>query len=255
MADISPQLIDEIKSQFNALLQDDKQLKGLEEILKSGQSTYEDADHYAERIGELMGGAMQKTLSGDVLPDGKMYYNIADKVLNQTMADSHKVASDFVSETQTALNHRANLNMKGVKVPIHQDRIDGMVQHLADAESFDDTVAEWLRVAQVTYHKAIVTDSVKHNAEMHYEAGLNPKIKRRWFGGCDWCRALAGTYDYPDGVPDDVYRRHGNCHCIVEYFPGNGRRQDVHTKKWKERHTDEVNERIKKSQEPIGKKM
>ena len=49
---------------------------------------------------------------------------------------------------------------------------------------------------------------------------------------CKRCSSLAGVYEYPD-VPEDVYRRHENCRCTVEYDPGDGKKlQNVHTKKW-----------------------
>lgn len=61
---------------------------------------------------------------------------------------------------------------------------------------------------------------------------LRPKIIRKEKGNCsDWCKAVVGTYDYPD-VPKDVYRRNRYCRCTVEYDPGDGKRRDVHTKKW-----------------------
>ena len=51
-------------------------------------------------------------------------------------------------------------------------------------------------------------------------------------GCCDWCRSLAGTYSYPN-VPPDVYKRHRNCRCTVDYYPtGKGKRQDVWSKEW-----------------------
>ncbi|WP_205422898.1 hypothetical protein [Granulicatella sp. zg-ZJ] len=61
--------------------------------------------------------------------------------------------------------------------------------------------------------------------------GLSPKIIRTHTGNCcDWCRNLAGVYDYPK-VPKDVYRRHGNCRCTVDYKPGDGKKQNVWSKK------------------------
>ena len=39
----------------------------------------------------------------------------------------------------------------------------------------------------------------------------------------------AVKYAYPDDVPQDVYKRHDNCKCTVEYVT-NGRKQNVHTK-------------------------
>lgn len=51
---------------------------------------------------------------------------------------------------------------------------------------------------------------------------------------CEWCRNLAGSYTYPDGVPHDVYRRHQRCRCAVDYNPGNGKNQNVHSKQWRD---------------------
>ena len=60
------------------------------------------------------------------------------------------------------------------------------------------------------------------------------KIVRKIAGNCcDWCKSLAGTYSYPNNVPNDVYRRHQRCRCTVDYMPGDGKIQNVHTKQWK----------------------
>ncbi|CAG7589950.1 hypothetical protein PEPTYR26121_01104 [Peptoniphilus tyrrelliae] len=56
-------------------------------------------------------------------------------------------------------------------------------------------------------------------------------------------------YEYPD-VPKDVYRRHQRCKCTVDYLPGDGRKQDVHTKKWIDADkNDEIQKRIKSSED------
>lgn len=66
------------------------------------------------------------------------------------------------------------------------------------------------------------------------KAGLQPRIIRKATGTCcEWCKNLAGTYDYPV-ENEDVYRRHERCRCTVDYDPGGAKRfQDVHTKEWK----------------------
>lgn len=53
---------------------------------------------------------------------------------------------------------------------------------------------------------------------------------------CNWCKNLAGTYEYPDNVPKDVYRRHENCRCQVTYDPKDGSHkvQDFYSKKMEE---------------------
>ncbi|MBO4861480.1 MAG: hypothetical protein J5535_01100, partial [Firmicutes bacterium] len=82
------------------------------------------------------------------------------------------------------------------------------------------------------------------NADFHYKTGLSPKIVRTAEAKCcDWCASLEGEYDYP--LEDtEVYRRHDNCRCIVEYKPGDGRKQDVHTKQWE---NDERDDRVERA--------
>ena len=51
---------------------------------------------------------------------------------------------------------------------------------------------------------------------------------------CKWCGRLVGTYDYATvrNTGNDVFRRHEHCRCTVEFIT-NGKKQNVHMKKWK----------------------
>lgn len=92
----------------------------------------------------------------------------------------------------------------------------------------------------MTFTQSIVDDSIQKNIEFQSKAGLRPRITRTLVGkGCEWCRNLAGTYQYPDDVPEEVYHRHERCRCIVNYHPGDGKRQDVWSKKWKDPDKDD----------------
>lgn len=73
-------------------------------------------------------------------------------------------------------------------------------------------------------------DCVKENAKLHDKAGLDCYLVRDAGGGCcAWCQALEGRYEYAS-APDDIFRRHDNCTCIVTYECGR-KRQDVWSKK------------------------
>lgn len=77
---------------------------------------------------------------------------------------------------------------------------------------------------------SIIDNYIQKNVEFRAESGLSEKIIRTSSGHCcEWCDKMAGTYMYPD-VPKDVYRRHDNCDCTVEYVDGKVR-QNVWTKK------------------------
>ena len=91
----------------------------------------------------------------------------------------------------------------------------------------------------VNFTQSVADDSIKKNAECQYQSGLSPKIRRISMGKCcKWCDRLVGTYDYATvrNTGNGVFRRHERCRCTVEFIT-NGKRQNVHTKKWKKEKT------------------
>lgn len=131
---------------------------------------------------------------------------------------------------QWKLNQNANIGIKAQELILEQDRIDGLVELVSNAKKYDD-VSDRLLTAFEIFSQSIVDQSVQKNADFHYGLGLKPKIIRRaGHKCCSWCHALDGEYEYPD-VPKDVYRRHANCRCLVEYDPADGKHQNVHSKR------------------------
>lgn len=122
-------------------------------------------------------------------------------------------------------------------------RIEGIVDKVSDAEQF--STVEWvLGKGPITnFVQSTVDSKIKANLEFQGKAGLPAKVVRKSRGYCcEWCNNLIGEYDYPD-VPPDVYRRHDNCNCIVTYYPGDGRKQNVHTKAWEVEEPEVLEER------------
>lgn len=231
--DIVPSLLKKIKSEFEGASLDSEVLKDLLSKLHHSKASYLDANQYAIEIGEILSKALGASLTNETLPDGKMYYNIAQRVLTDVLGRNHELVSDYAEQVQKNLNSEAKIGLAAQVPELNQDRIDGLVNRLASEESFDDV--KWLLDDPiVNFCQSIVDDSIRKNVEFHHKVGLSPKIVRRVVGHpCKWCKSLEGSYNYPE-VPKDIYRRHGNCRCTVDYHPGNGKKQNVHTKRWAE---------------------
>lgn len=231
--DIVPSLLKKIKSEFEGARLDSEILKDLLSKLHHSKASYLDANQYAIEIGEILSEALGASLTNETLPDGKMYYNIAQRVLTDVLGRNYELVSDYTEQVQKNLNSEAKIGLAAQVPELNQDRIDGLVNRLASEESFDDV--KWLLVDPIViFSQSIVDDSIRKNAEFHHKVGLSPKIVRRVVGHpCKWCKSLEGSYNYPE-VPKDIYRRHGNCRCTVDYHPGNGKKQNVHTKRWAE---------------------
>lgn len=234
--DIVPELLDKIKEDFFKAAESNAQLERLLLLLQNGEATFLDAHEFSTILGKLIAKSLKDNISSAVLPEGKMHYNIAERILNDILGTNHNMVSSYSDRVQNILNQKADIFLNSIKPKINQDRIDGMINRLSYEEKFDD-VAWMLDEPVVNFSNNVVDKFIKANAEFQYKAGLSAKIIRTSTGNCcEWCDAIAGTYTYPK-VPKDLYRRHKNCDCVVEYFPAKGsenfgKHQNSHTKKW-----------------------
>lgn len=178
--------------------------------------------------------ALHNNVSGDILPDGKMYYNIASRILPPNLEECHVMVADIAEGIYGVLNEKAGIHIKAQRPDLNRERIDGIVNYVSNAEQYED-VRKSTEQSIVNFSQSVATDAVHKNADFQYKAGLSPKIRRSAEGNCcKWCQSLEGTYDYADvrDTGNDVWRRHRDCRCEVTYDPGTGRRQNAHTKTW-----------------------
>ena len=187
-------------------------------------TSYEDVNDYAVALGEILTTAFNIHITEN---PGE----IIEQILNDRLKENHRLITDFGKMVQDILNKQGKIGLETQIPQINQNRIDGLVSRLKE-DDFEQS--KWLLGSPiVNFSQSVVDDMVRKNAEFHYKSGMSPKIIRKETGKCcKWCKNLVGTYRYPD-VPKDVYRRHQNCRCTVEYIPKKGVRQDVHTKKIK----------------------
>ena len=229
--DVLPSILQEVQERFERDFGKSEIVRNAFAALKGKKATYKTANEFAIEVGEILSKALGASLSADKLPDGKMYYNIAQRLLADVLGRNHELVSGYTSEVQKNLNQEAKIGLK-VQVPeLNLDRIAGIVNRFSSEENFED-VSWLLGEPIVNFTQSIIDDSIRKNAEFHHQSGLQPEIIRKsYFHCCEWCQEVQGSYKYPR-VPKDVYRRHQHCRCIVDYDPKSGKTQNVWTKKW-----------------------
>lgn len=229
--DIVPELLDAVQKDFRKSYQGNAAIEKILKMIEDGTATYKQANDLSVWTGQLLSASLKRHITPDALPDGKMYYNIADRILGEMLGEDHDLIANAAEKIQESMNKSAGLGIKAVRPELNQSRVDGLVNRLASGELFEDV--QWLLGEPiVNFSQSVVDDAIKDNAEFHSEAGLDPVIVRTVDSKpCKWCQEVAGTYTYPD-VPNDVYRRHERCRCTVEYVPVKSSRQNVWTKRW-----------------------
>ena len=209
-----------------------KKSLGIQKILKKlsdQKGDWDTAQDYAGEIAKCLQFSFAENISIDKLPNGQLYFNIANRVLPPAFGELWKDVSHTCVQIQEELNSAAGIGIKAQIPEMNTDRIDGIVNRIS-SQPYEDV--KWLLGAPVdNFARSVVDDHVDANASFHSKAGMSPKIIRKTDGKCcEWCSMHAGTFDYEPSMDREVFRRHENCGCTVEYDPvdGSKRRQDVH---------------------------
>lgn len=221
---------EKIRKRYEAIKSGSQELSEIDQKWRTGEMSYADAIQKAEILSRAQSEALRDVLTQYVSNNEMMSIDLANETVRRGLEQLYDEISAEASILQKQINKNAGIGMKPVIPKMNESRIDGIVSRLAGGETYEKI--EWILKSPVeVFGKSVVDDTAKENAHFQYEAGLSPKIVRTMRRPCcEWCAKLAGEYDY-ESAPQDVYRRHENCDCVVELVTRKGR-QNVHTKKW-----------------------
>lgn len=227
--DVVPGLLELIKNQIDEELKNDSEINKLLDEVEDISQNFHNAYRYGYKTGQVVSNALVKNITTDNLPNGQMYFNISDRILNDVLHDQFNRISSYATKVQTLLNEQAGMHIKAISSELNESKIAGLVEIMSRNEDLEKNI--WaIQEPIVNFSQTIIDDTIATNAEHHFKSGLVPKIIRTSDGKCcAWCDKVVGEYKYPN-VPKDVYRRHKNCQCEVAYYPGDGKVKKTHSK-------------------------
>ena len=213
--DIAPALLSKVQKAFNQGLKS-RGIGDIKAVKKLASEKKVRIHDYATKVGDALSEAYGKAITVDVLPDGTLYYNIAEKVVKPTLEEAYTMVSDVADEVQIAQNRAIGLGLKPIRPPIEVERLAGLI---------DAMTSGWFEDAEV-YLDEPVKNLVNHFADHHLESnasflsnsGVTTLVIRTAEAGCcEWCAARAGTYeDYEEAQFNEAFSRHEGCRCSLE---------------------------------------
>lgn len=229
---INAELLAEIDTEFEKAVKNNSQIKRLYQKIRDGTATFRDTQDFAITLGKDLSSAFRQKITVEGLPEGKMTFSIASEVVKPELVKGYDYTASYFNEVQKSIYEAKKLRINGAQPDLMENRLDGFVEKLT-SDTYDNV--GWLLddpAYIVNYLEAVVDTGIKNNVGTLAQAGIRSRIVREIEGGaCPWCVALAGNYDYGE-EPDDVYRRHRDCHCKVTYEIPEGFRQDTWSKNW-----------------------
>ena len=112
--DIAPELKAAIQRDFERYVAADTDIKRALEKLENGTADYVTAYRYANALSACLSRALNGNISGDTMPDGRLYYNIADRAVRPFLEALEEDIAAYCNNVQVLLNEKAGLGIKAV---------------------------------------------------------------------------------------------------------------------------------------------
>ncbi|MGN0326184.1 MAG: hypothetical protein ACI4DW_07720 [Lachnospiraceae bacterium] len=163
MKDMTPEILEKIESDFEKRFDKSKKVADFYKKIRDGTATYKDAHAFAMEISEILAKSYMDHLSAETLPDGKMYYNIANRIIPKTLKKNYNLACEAGKKVQENINRKHGIGIKAVKPEMNEDRVKGIVDIVSGKDDFDD-IAYMLKEPVTNFTQSVIDDVVRENA-------------------------------------------------------------------------------------------
>ena len=158
-------------------------MQKLLDLLFNKRATYDTAHKFSVEVGVILTELLSDKLTLESLGLDEMYWNVAQRVLFETLEENHNVVSEYSQQVQSILNERANIKLKPQRAEYDKESVELIAGKLVSADDFKK-VAFLLKEPIITHSMRIVDRTLLANADFQKSAGLQPKIKRTLGGRC-----------------------------------------------------------------------
>lgn len=123
-ADIVPELYEKIHNDFEKQVNSSTKNKTFRSRLEKKNADARGVSLYAEELGKCAAYALTRNLTQENLPDGKLYWNIAERTIQPLLEECHKMVMAAASEVQRQEDEEEGINLKPIEpdFPIYRVR-------------------------------------------------------------------------------------------------------------------------------------
>ena len=134
--DVVPKLNEQINKVFDAYVSRDKQMQKAfagDESIDLG-----DVSLLARKMGEYASATLRECLTDDVLPDGILYWNIAQRTIEPLMRKVHELVCQMADAVQIREDKKLKIGIKPVHPEFNVDRLNDILNKVT-SEQYRDT--------------------------------------------------------------------------------------------------------------------
>ena len=205
---------EDIAQEFKDSVNGDKTIQKYLRQIRDGRGSYVTANKLAIRVGNHLGKIMVSYAPVEDISE----WDLID-LIPKSLGLDHQMIADACRDVQNSMNKDAGLRIKYKEPKFDMDRVNGFITELQNNSEFTNIEKSFVDQI-VNFSENVVDESIRENAGLMFRSGIRTVVVRQAeFGGCKWCQAVAGVYDYNE-VSDkgnDVWLRHDNCKCTIDF--------------------------------------
>ena len=132
MKDIVPELLGRILEEFHSLCDNDEKIQRFLSDNEKGTAVSAAAAVYALHVGQMAARALHDNLTADALPGGKMYFNIADRIVRALAEEIHEAVNTEGAKALENDNRKNGIGLKAFRAPFPEERVKNMIDKLLE---------------------------------------------------------------------------------------------------------------------------
>lgn len=134
-ADIVPALYEKIQSAFEKNMKASRQIQSFQ---RKDKHTAKEVSLYSAEVGKCASKALSDCLSEADLPNGKLYWNIAQRTIIPLLRRAYEMVMDAAEEMQRQEDEKLGINLTPVRPEFPEERARGLINKLIEYQEDDN---------------------------------------------------------------------------------------------------------------------
>lgn len=129
-ADVVPKLYGQIQSDFQKNMSLDKRIQTFHAKLENETATAREVFDYVTALGDCASDALCRNLTEENLPDGKLYWNIAERTIRELLLEVHGMVNEAAEQAQRLEDKKNGIGLNPVLPDFPESRVHDLMEKL-----------------------------------------------------------------------------------------------------------------------------
>lgn len=135
-ADIVPELYEKLHAEFE---QNIKRNQRIQSFLKKGdKASQKEVSLYSAELGGCVSDALGTVLTEDNLPNGKLYWNIAQRTIIPLLKEAYEMVMAAAEAVQKREDKALGINIRPIRPEFPEERAKGLIDKLIEYKEEDN---------------------------------------------------------------------------------------------------------------------